>query len=185
MNTSTWLVTACAVMGVASMAACGNSTSSTGKGGTSSGTGGAASSTTASGMTAGTGGATTSTTTTATTGTGGAPACSGATPVSLTVMNVSAWCMVSVAGGTPSGADSQTVCVAAGPVTLDATAEAGFELGKWFGTTGDTGTGDPGTVTGAKSEATVTASAPSKCVAVCCPFSPGGNGCPTTNSCPP
>jgi len=166
------------------MGACGNSTSTTGTGGTSStsGTGGAASSTTASSATTGTGG-TTVASTGATTGTGGGPACSGAKPVALTVLNVDAWCTVTVAGGTASAADSQTVCVADGPVTLDATANTGFELGKWFGTTGDTGTGDTGTVTSGKSEATVTASGTAKCVSVCCPFV-GGTGCPTTNSCP-
>jgi hypothetical protein len=182
MKTSNWIVTASAVMGIAAMAACGNSTSSTGAGGTTSGTGGAASSTTASGMTAGTGG-TTVASTSASAGTGGGNGCGGATPVALTVLNVDSWCTVSIAGGAPSSLGSQTVCVADGSVTLDATANTGFKLGNWFGTTGDTGTGDPGSVTGTKSEATAAVTGTTACVSVCCPFT-NGTGCPTTNSCP-
>lgn len=191
MKTSIWLATAGAVMGVATMGACGNGGSTTGTGGTggtgtsSHGSGGKA--TTATGMTASSGGTTASagstTSASSTTGTGGSAGCSGAQPVALTVLNFDAWCTVSVAGGTPSGAGSQTVCVADGSVALEATANTGFKLGKWFGTSGDTGTGDPGTVTGTKSDAKVTVSGTVKCVSVCCPFA-DGTGCPTTKQCP-
>jgi hypothetical protein len=113
--------------------------------------------------------------------------CSGATPVSLSVKNYEAWCSVSVAGGTASSAAEQTVCVASGSVALTATALASFQLGDWHGTSGDTGNGDPGTVTGsgpsAQSAATVMTSGSSACVWVCCPFT-GGAGCPPGNQCP-
>jgi hypothetical protein len=118
------------------------------------------------------------------------PSCSGATPVALTVMNYLSWCSVSVAGQAATSNSSQTTCVAAGPVSVTATALSGFELGPapWHDTEGDSGAGDPGTVTGsgqsAMSMATVNTSGTSSCAWVCCPFSPGGNGCPTTNLCP-
>jgi hypothetical protein len=119
------------------------------------------------------------------------PACSGATPVALTVMNYLSWCSVSVAGQAATSNASQTVCVAAGAVPVAATAESGFELGSapWHDTEGDHGAGDPGTVTGsgqsAMSAATVNASGTSTCAWVCCPFSsPAGTGCPTSNLCP-
>jgi hypothetical protein len=117
--------------------------------------------------------------------------CGGATPVSLTVLNFEAWCSVAVAGGSASLAAEQTVCVAAGTVDLSASAaSSAFELGAapWRGTSGDNGSGDPGTVTGtgtsAENSTTVVVTTGSVCVAVCCPFSsPAGTGCPTTNPC--
>jgi hypothetical protein len=108
--------------------------------------------------------------------------------VTLTVKNVDVWCTVSVAGGMPSGAAEQTVCVAAGATKVDATANAGFMLGTapWHDVDGDMGTGVQGTITGtgqtAKSEAMVTATSGSKCVWVCCPSTT--LQCPTTNQCP-
>lgn len=116
--------------------------------------------------------------------------CSGATPVSLTVKNFLMWCSVSVAGGAASSAPVQTMCVAAGTVNLSASANASFELGAapWHGTSGDHGSGDPGTVTGsgqsAQSATTVSVSGTSACVAVCCPGVNGTAACPTANQCP-
>jgi hypothetical protein len=125
-------------------------------------------------------------------GGGGGGACSGGAPVSLTVMNFKNWCSVSVAGGADSTNATETVCVAAGTVKLDAKpASSTFELGSapWTGTSGDKGSGDPGTMTGsgasAESATTVDVTSGSACVAVCCPFSsPAGTGCPTTKQCP-
>jgi hypothetical protein len=120
---------------------------------------------------------------------GSAPTCSGATPVALTVKNHLSWCSVSVSGQAASSASAQTLCVAPGPIALSATAQTGFELGPapWHDTTGDHGSGDPGTVTGsgqsASSATTVTAAGTTSCAWVCCPFT-DGTGCPTTNQCP-
>jgi hypothetical protein len=82
---------------------------------------------------------------------------------------------------------SQTVCVPSGStVHLVATALTGFELGPhpWYKTAGDTGSGDPGTVSGtgqsATDSTTVVAAGATQCVYACCPFSPGGNGCSGT-----
>jgi|GEM_PF-2001532 hypothetical protein len=123
-------------------------------------------------------------------GSGATGGCSGTTPVSLTVKNFSSWCSVSVAGAAASSAATQTMCVAAGAVDLSATANATFVLGPtpWHDTAGDTGSGDPGTVTGsgqaAQSATTVTVSGASACVSVCCPGATGTPACPTTSQCP-
>jgi hypothetical protein len=84
----------------------------------------------------------------------------------------------------------QTVDItAAGTIDLDAVALQGFILGEdmWHHTDGDTGAGEPGTVTGtgqtASSAATVTVGDADACVWVCCPF-PDGSGCPATDQCP-
>src|SRR5580704_2591954 len=110
--------------------------------------------------------------------------CSGATPIALTVNNYLSWCSVSVAGGAASSAASQTVCVASGSVDLTATALSGFVLGPdpWHGTSGDTGSGDPGTLSGMMSTAKVNASGTAACAWVCCPFT-NGTGCPTMDQC--
>jgi hypothetical protein len=116
--------------------------------------------------------------------------CSGSTPVSLTVKNFLSWCSVSVAGAAVSSAATQTMCVAAGPVDLSATANATFILGPapWHDTSSDPGAGDPGTVTGsgqaAQSATTVSVSGTSACVWVCCPGASGTPACPTANQCP-
>jgi hypothetical protein len=117
--------------------------------------------------------------------------CTGATPVSLTVINApeaTPWCSISIAGATASSNGRQTMCVAAGPVTLVASpVNATFILGLWHGTVGDTGAGNAGTVTGtgttAKSTTSVDVTSGSACVWVCCPFA-NGTGCPTTLACP-
>jgi hypothetical protein len=182
MQRVTWI---CAFSFVAlALSACGSSGGGTGgDGGTSSSYDGTTASSSSSyvgtsttATTTGTGGSTTS-------GTGGGATCSGSTPVALTVKNYLAWCSVSVDGGTASAAAEQTVCVADGSATLDATALPGFVLGDWHGTSGDTGSGDPGTVSGGQSTAMVTVSGSSACVWVCCPFT-NGTGCTTTNQCP-
>jgi hypothetical protein len=120
----------------------------------------------------------------------GTDGCGGATPVSLTVKNFLSWCSVSVAGAAASSGATQTMCVATGAVDLSATANATFILGPtpWHDTAGDTGSGDPGTVTGsgqaAQSASTVNVSGASACVWVCCPGASGTPACPTTNQCP-
>jgi len=121
---------------------------------------------------------------------GGSTPAPDAGTVTLTVKNYLAWCSVTVAGGTPSSAAVQTAQVDPGTIPLSAVALSGFELGSdpWHDTAGDTGSGDPGTVTGsgqsASSATTVVVGSAAKCVWVCCPFSPGGNGCPTSDQCP-
>ncbi len=101
------------------------------------------------------------------------------------MLNYDSWCSVSVAGATASTAGTQVVCVADGSVSLVASpASASFELGDWYGTSGDTGSGDPGTVSNDTSAASYsTGDAGAGCVSVCCPFT-NGMGCPTTNQCP-
>jgi hypothetical protein len=117
-------------------------------------------------------------------GSGSSGAC-----VDLTVLNYLAWCSVSIAGDKASAAKSQTVCVAEGTVDLVATpASAQFEIGPapWHDTAGDTGSGDPGTMSGSGTsetdKTTVDVTGSSKCVWVCCPFT-NGTGCPTTDQC--
>jgi hypothetical protein len=106
-------------------------------------------------------------------------------PLTLTVKNYLSWCSVSVAGAAPSTGASQMIGVTQGQVvTLKASpASASFILGDWHHTDGDTGGGDPGTVSGAQSTAIVTIATASSCVWVCCPFT-NGTGCPTTDQCP-
>jgi hypothetical protein len=107
----------------------------------------------------------------------------------LKVKNYLAWCSVKVNGGTASSLGEQDVAVTAGTIPVSAVALSGFELGPtpWHDTAGDTGAGDPGTVTGtgqaASSATTVVVGAGGKCVWVCCPFT-NGTGCPTTDQCP-
>ncbi len=122
-------------------------------------------------------------------GSGSGSACSGATPVALTVLNYLKWCSVTVAGGTPSIEASETVCVAKGTVDLAATpATSQFEIGPapWHDTSADTGSGDPGTTSGSGTtetdKTTVDVTSGSKCVWVCCPFT-NGSGCPATDQC--
>jgi hypothetical protein len=103
--------------------------------------------------------------------------------VNLTVNNYASWCSISVAGGTSTAAASQSVCVPPGTVTLVATpASMYFEIGPapWHLTSGDTGSGDPGTQVGTgtseTSTTTVVLTSGSKCVWACCPFT-SGTGC--------
>jgi hypothetical protein len=79
----------------------------------------------------------------------------------------------------------QTVCVADGTVDLKASPLQGFELGTkpWHDTAGDTGSGDPGTVTNGSDSTTVVVSGNSKCVWVCCETA-GTTDCPTSDQCP-
>jgi hypothetical protein len=182
MRNVTWI---CALgLGGLALAACGSSSSGNtgGAGGTSSSTTSSTTSTTSSTTASTTSSTTSGTGGSATTGTGGSgPACSG---VELTVLNYLSWCSVSVAGGATSAAGSQTVCVPDGAVTLSATALSGFQLGDWYGVTGDTGSGTPGTVSNGTSTAMVTASGTTQCVSICCPNT-GTTDCPGSNQCPP
>ena len=109
-------------------------------------------------------------------------------PPNLTVKNYLAWCSVSVNGGATSPAAVQAVNVPPGTIPLTHVALAGFKLGLWHHTSGDTdGGGDPGTVTGsgqsASSATTVVVGGTPACVWVCCPFT-SGLGCPATDQCP-
>ena len=105
----------------------------------------------------------------------------------LTVKNFDVWCSVSVNGGAASTAAVQTVPISTPTdVTLVATpASSTFILGDWHHTDGDTGSGDPGKVSGTMSTAKVNVGTSNVCVWVCCPFAnPPGSGCPTTDQCP-
>jgi hypothetical protein len=136
-----------------------------------------------SGASTGSGGHTTAGTG-ATSSSSGSGTCSGDTPVELTVLNYLSWCDVTVAGGASSSAATIKTCVADGTVTLTQKAESSaFQLGDWYGVSGDTGKGTPGTVAGSTSTATISVSGSSACVSVCCPFT-GGSGCPGKNECP-
>jgi len=107
----------------------------------------------------------------------------------LKVKNFDVWCSVIVDGHTASAAAEQNVAVTAGTIHVSAVALTGFILGSapWHDTAGDTGAGDPGTVTGtgqsASSATTVVVGSGGKCVWVCCPFA-NGTGCPITDQCP-
>ncbi len=107
----------------------------------------------------------------------------------LRMKNYFGWCSVIVNGGTASTVEEQDVAVTAGTIPVSVVALAGFELGPapWHDTSGDTGTGDPGTVTGtgqsASNATTVVVGSTGKCAWVCCPFT-NGTGCPTTDQCP-
>jgi hypothetical protein len=109
--------------------------------------------------------------------------------VDLTVKNFDDWCLFGVNGSTLARDSSDTFCVSPGTATVAAQAASGFILGPapWHDTSGDTGSGDPGTVTGSGQTAidttTVVVGSAAKCIWVCCPF-PGGSGCPTTDFCP-
>jgi len=138
-----------------------------------SGTGGTTGTTTT-GTTATSTHATTGATTTTGTATTGATTTSTGGGTQLTVKNYLSWCNVSVNGGTASSAAVQTVTVPSGTVNLTATPlttpAPGFQLyaHTWHHTSGDTGPGEAGTVTGMTSAATVMFPG-TKCVWVCCP----------------
>ena len=102
----------------------------------------------------------------------------------LTVKNYLAWCDVSINGATASAASVQTVNLLPGTYTLvGRAANSTFQIGPnmWHHTTGDSGAGETGGVAGSGVTATstvmVTVGSAAKCAWVCCPFSPGGNGC--------
>ena len=104
--------------------------------------------------------------------------------LTLTVKDYLSWCSVSVDGGAGLSTTPQTISVTAGSTaSLTAMPLSGFQLGLWHHTDGDTGSGDPGTLSGTTSTATATIGSTSKCVWVCCPFV-GGSGCPTADQCP-
>ena len=112
----------------------------------------------------------------------------------LTVKNYFSWCTVTVNGGAASSAASTVTSVSPGTITLTATpldngaGSSNFEIDGniWHHTNGDTGgTGETGSVNSGTvsdkrlqtSTAMVTVGSTNKCVWVCCPFYPGGNGC--------
>lgn len=106
--------------------------------------------------------------------------------------NYLSWCSISVAGGSYSVTNPQTVCLPPGTVTLVATpASMYFEIGPapWHLTSGDTGSGDPGTQVGTGTSETSTATvvlssgSAGKCVWACCPFT-NGTGCNVVDQCP-
>jgi hypothetical protein len=115
----------------------------------------------------------------------------------LTVKNYATWCTLTangqmVADGTPGVTRSSTICVPSGTINLVAKPLTGFQLGPtpWHGTSGDTGSGDPGTQTmvdagtNATSTTTVVTTSGSKCVWACCEFSGGGGCSGLANQCP-
>jgi hypothetical protein len=157
-----------------------------GNGGTSPGTGGTSSTTTptgSGGTSPGTGGS----------GTGGGSACSGSTPVELTVINADVWCNVTVNHGTASSAGTQTVCVAAN-ATVDLAAAPisnTFALADdmWHhvdDSTGNTGVkGDQTSMPGTSLETKTVPATGKACVWVCCPgANPPAFACPTADQCP-
>jgi hypothetical protein len=111
----------------------------------------------------------------------------------LVVMNYAEWCSVTINGGLPSANGSVTAQVTPGSMaTIIATPASGaYAIGTdpWFGVNQNDGGAASGTDMGTgmneTSTATVTVTANNQCVSVCCGFSPGGTGCPTTNPCPP
>jgi hypothetical protein len=111
-------------------------------------------------------------------------------PVTVTIKDSLDWCNVVIDGGTTFTSGTRTVCADhGGTVNLAASPISGtFELGPapWHDTTGDVdGGGDPGTRVGNTATTTlVVGDASTACAWVCCPFSPGGNGCPTKDQCP-
>ena len=115
--------------------------------------------------------------------------CSASTPVALTVLN--SGCSVGVGSTAESNSNTQTICFAAGPVTIKATpASSAFAIGAdpWFGVDQNAGGAAPGTDTGTGATETTTAiitvSSGDRCVSVCCGNAPGGTNCPTVNPCP-
>ena len=119
----------------------------------------------------------------------GGNGCSPSNPVALTALN--SGCSVSVGSTPASNSNTQTICVAAGPVTVEATpASSAFAIGAqpWFGVDQNGGGAASGTDKGTgaieTTTATVTVSTGSRCVSVCCGMAPGGTSCPTTDPCP-
>jgi hypothetical protein len=113
---------------------------------------------------------------------GGSSACSGSTPVALTIFNPADWCNVSINGMTATTAGSQTVCVAAtSTAKLTAAPIPGFTLSDtmWHhvdDSTGDTGVkGDQATTPGKSLETKTVGATGTACAWVCCP----GTGDPT------
>ncbi len=105
------------------------------------------------------------------------------------MLNYEGWCAVTVAGAGDSTATSITVCVGQGVTNVEATpANASHEIGAipWYGTRGDTGSGDPGQDQGSgateSTQADVELTGTAVCVSVCCPFT-DGTGCPDSNQC--
>ncbi len=111
--------------------------------------------------------------------------------VALTVKNYLAWCSVSANGGATTTAGTQTVNVQPGTIPLVAKAANSTFIvagNMWHHTTGDSGNGEPGTVTGSGANTqsaanTLVVASTAKCVWVCCPFT-DGSGCNVPEQCP-
>ncbi len=118
--------------------------------------------------------------------------------ITLTVKNYFDWCTLKLNGVALANAgagnnDVSTTCVAPGTFQLVASPySTSFVLGPtpWHNTSGDNGSGDPGTQAmvdagvSATSSTTVVVSTASTCVWACCPFA-NGTGCTgLANQCP-
>jgi hypothetical protein len=102
----------------------------------------------------------------------------------LTVKNVGGHCSVSVNDEQAFTMSEQSLAdfVPGQVIPLTATPAIEFTLGLWHHTTNDHGSGDPGTIDGGESSATVTLGDEPGCVWICC--SSGSGECPTTDQCP-
>jgi hypothetical protein len=112
----------------------------------------------------------------------------------LTVMNFLGWCSVAINGGAASTGTTVTASVTPGSVAtiVAAPSSSDFEIGTdpWFGVDQNDGGAANGTDVGdgaseaSQATVTITGTATTQCVAVCCQ-EPGNRPipCPTTNSC--
>src|SRR5205823_12571229 len=95
----------------------------------------------------------------------------------LDVFNFAGWCSISVDGGAfVAGGDVTGIPVNPGDtISLGARPNPAsiFKLGLWHHTAGDTGSGDPGSVSGGTSTTSRTVGPGYNCVWVCCPFTNG------------
>jgi hypothetical protein len=105
----------------------------------------------------------------------------------LAVKNVGAHCSVTISDLEPFTDMEETVAdfVPGTTVPLTASALTGFSLGLWHHTTHDTGSGDPGTLTGSGQDETSSASVMLSdvpgCVWICC--GSGAGDCPVADQC--
>jgi hypothetical protein len=105
----------------------------------------------------------------------------------LTVENVGGHCNVTIGDLAPFTAAEETVgdFAPGQTIPLAASAMTGFTLGRWHHTTHDTGSGDPGTLTGsgagAMTAAAVMLGDEPGCVWICC--GSGSADCAVTDPC--
>ena len=105
----------------------------------------------------------------------------------LTVENVGGHCSVTIEELEPVTAAEDTVAdfTPGQTIALAASAMPGFTLGLWHHTTHDTGSGDPGTVTGSGPDATSSAAVmlgqDPGCVWICC--GSGSGDCAVADPC--
>lgn len=105
------------------------------------------------------------------------------TDLYLTVMNVGGHCTITIDNAQPSISTEETIAdfEPGQTIALAASATAGFTLGSWHHTAGDTGQGDPGTSSGSESATSVTLGDSPACVWICC--ASGTTSCPTADPC--